>query len=383
MDTGGKKKITVAICYDFDKTLSPDDMQSQGFIQSLGFSEVQEFWKESNDLSENNDMDHILAYMYMMAIKSRGKNVFNKQILMDAGKKIAFFPGVEEWFNRINNYGRVRGIEVQHFIISSGLKEMIEGTSIGKEFHEIYASSFHYDEYGVAVWPAQVVNYTNKTQFLFRIEKGALGVNDSKINDFVKPEDYVVPFRNMVYIGDSDTDIPCMKLVNTKGGYSIGVYDPDKNDRSKVFKMLNDSRIKYFVPADYREESALDRLVKEIIDRTEDNEKLVGFHNECLHEMQTAEIGKSNDDKAKENLINKLEDSDSFRTTHRIIQELASYKDWTDLQRNKLIHIALSNHQVTYILGDPDVKEFFKDICNGLGDNKGEEVKELLQLMKE
>lgn len=91
MDKGEKNKITVAICYDFDKTLSPDDMQSQGFIQSLGFSEVQEFWKESNDLAENNDMDRILAYMYMMAIKSRGKQVFNKQTLMDAGKKIAFF----------------------------------------------------------------------------------------------------------------------------------------------------------------------------------------------------------------------------------------------------------------------------------------------------
>lgn len=227
MDKGEKNKITVAICYDFDKTLSPDDMQSQGFIQSLGFSEVQEFWKESNDLAENNDMDRILAYMYMMAIKSRGKQVFNKQTLMDAGKKIAFFPGVEEWFERINKYGRARGIEVRHFIISSGLKEMIEGTSIGKEFTKIYASSFYYDKDGVAVWPSQVVNYTNKTQFLFRVEKGALGVNDQKINDFMEPEDYEVPFRNIVYIGDSDTDIPCMKLVNSKGGYSIGVYDPE------------------------------------------------------------------------------------------------------------------------------------------------------------
>lgn len=165
------KETILAICYDFDKTLSPDDMQAQGYIQSLGY-EVSDFWAESNRLSEENDMDQNLAYMYMMATKSRGKLIVNRERLRLDGSKVVLFPGVESWFCRVNAYGAKKGVTVEHYIISSGLKEMIEGTKVAGEFKKIYASSFYFDDDGVAVWPAQVVNYTNKTQFLFRIEKG-------------------------------------------------------------------------------------------------------------------------------------------------------------------------------------------------------------------
>lgn len=270
-------KPVIAICYDFDKTLSPDDMQAQGYIQSVGY-EVESFWKESNGLAEENDMDQNLAYMFTMIQKAHGKFVFNRQALMDYGAKVQLFPGVETWFKRIREYGEAKGVIVEHYIISSGLKEMIEGTIVAKEFEKIYASSFYYDNCGVAQWPAQVINYTSKTQFLFRIEKGTLDINDPGVNDYFEPENIRVPFRNMIYIGDSDTDIPCMKLVNSYSGHSIGVFNPETNDKSKVYKMLKDNRIKYFAPADYTENSELDKLVKVIIDRTASNEKLMSIH---------------------------------------------------------------------------------------------------------
>jgi 2-hydroxy-3-keto-5-methylthiopentenyl-1-phosphate phosphatase len=257
----------LAICYDFDKTLSPDDMQAQGYIQSVGY-DVADFWKETNRLAEENEMDQNLAYMLKMVREAEGNIVFNRKTLQDYGSRVTLFPGVEDWFSRIREYGKSRGVIIEHYIISSGLREMIEGTAVAGEFEKIYASSFYYNERGIAVWPAQVINYTNKTQFLFRISKGVLEVNDPSVNDPVAPEALRVPFRNMVYIGDSDTDIPCMKLVNSNGGHSIGVYNSETKDKSKVHKMLRDRRIKYFVPADYREGGELDMLLKAIIENT-------------------------------------------------------------------------------------------------------------------
>ena len=275
------KLPVLAICYDFDKTLSPDDMQAQGYIQSVGY-DVADFWKESNLLAHENEMDENLAYMYLMIQKAKGKVLFTRGTLASYGAKVELFPGVTEWFDRITAYGLEHGVIVEHYIISSGLKEMIEGTAVADKFKKIYASSFYYDANGVAKWPAQAVNYTNKTQFLFRIQKGVLGINDSGVNDFVQPEQIRVPFRNMVYIGDSATDIPCMRLVNTNGGHSIGVYNGDK---TRVQKMLRDERIRYYAPADYREGQQLDTLVKAIIDRTATNEVLENAHVACKNDQ--------------------------------------------------------------------------------------------------
>lgn len=260
-------KPVLAICYDFDKTLSPDDMQAQGYIQSVGY-DVAEFWRQTDILAKQNEMDQNLAYMYMMVREAVGNLVFSRKTLAEYGSHVSLFPGVEDWFSRIREYGAERGVIVEHYIISSGLREMIEGTRVAGEFEKIYASSFYFNDRGIAVWPAQVINYTNKTQFLFRISKGVLEVNDTAVNDPVAPEELRVPFRNMVYIGDSDTDIPCMKLVNSNGGHSIGVYNSETKDKSKVHKMLRDRRIKYFVPADYREGGELDMLLKAIIENT-------------------------------------------------------------------------------------------------------------------
>lgn len=279
----------LAICYDFDKTLSPDDMQAQGYIQSVGY-DVEKFWQDSNALARENDMDSNLAYMWKMVQESEGKMVFSKEKLAEYGSHVQLFAGVEAWFERIRAYGRDHGVMVEHYIISSGLKEMIEGTRMAREgaFEKIYASSFFYNERGVAKWPAQAINYTSKTQFLFRIEKGVLDVNDPGVNEYFPPEEIRVPFRNMVYIGDSDTDIPCMKLVNTYGGHSIGVYDPRTGDKAKVHRMMRDKRIRYYAPADYTAGSELDLLVKAIIDKTAVYEVLEKRYFEDLAEMHRA-----------------------------------------------------------------------------------------------
>lgn len=370
-------KPVVAICYDFDKTLSPDDMQAQGFIQSVGYN-VADFWKESNGLAEQNGMDQNLAYMFTMMKTAHGNFIFNKKSLNDYGAKVTLFPGVDNWFDRIRKYGDEKGVIVEHYIISSGLKEMIEGTRVADEFEKIYASSFYYDDSGVAQWPAQVVNFTNKTQFLFRIEKGVLDINDSGVNDYFVPEDIRVPFRNMIYIGDSDTDVPCMKLVNSNGGYSIGVYDSKTNNKSKVYKMMHDNRIKYFAPADYSENTQLDKLVKAIIDRTIFNEALESIHYENEKEFEKNNDSIDAEQKEKRNLIISLESSSSFATTHTIIEQLIKYDSWTDFEKDWLIDIADSNSQVWAILKDVDVKNFYKSVLTGMKQlsDKAEKIKE-------
>ena len=274
----------MAICYDFDKTLSPDNMQAQGYLQAIDYEDQDRFWAESNALAAERDMDPTLAWMFLMLRKARGKEIFRKDMLESYGARVKLYPGVREWFSRVRGYGDAEGVIVEHYILSSGLREMIEGTEVAGEFEKIYASSFCYDEDGVAVWPAQVVNYTGKTQFLFRISKGVLDVNDDSVNDSFAPEDIRIPFRNMVYIGDSETDIPCMKLVNSYGGYSVGVYDPDTGSKDRVLRMLAENRIRYFEAADYTEGSGLDRLIKLIIAKTASSERLEEVHCRSMKE---------------------------------------------------------------------------------------------------
>lgn len=266
------------------------------------------------------------------------------------------------------NCGKEHGVIVEHYIISSGLKEMIEGTEVASSFEKIYASSFYFNDRGIAEWPAQVVNYTNKTQFLFRIEKGILDVNDSRVNDYFSPEELRIPFRNMIYIGDSDTDVPCMKLVNSYGGHSIGVYNPDTKDKQKVYRMLKDNRIKYFAPADYSEGNQLDLLVKNIIDRTVTNELLEEKSFACKKEQIDVFLSEKNDNNVQKrrNLIISLSESRNFQTTHTLMKDLIEISDWTQDEINILLDIALENHPVRYIINDPDIKLFYKQLISKL-----------------
>lgn len=259
------RKNVIAIMYDFDKTLCGKDMQEYTFIPNLGL-EALEFWKEADILRKDNKMDQVLAYMYLMFKKMVDNNrSLKRQYLNDMGKNIELFPGVEEWFIRINEYGKEHGMEIEHYIISSGLKEIIEGTSIGKYFKEIYASEFYYNEDGNAVWPRIAVNYTNKTQFLSRINKGVLDISDdASLNKKMFDNDRRISTSNMIYIGDGYTDVPCMKLTKDGGGISIAVYT-DKTEKTAE-SLLSDERINYMTLADYREGSEIDKIVKKTIE---------------------------------------------------------------------------------------------------------------------
>lgn len=241
--TEEKGLARMAICYDFDKTLSPDDMQTFTLIPSFGMKK-EEFWEESNKLAKENLMDNNLAWMFQLLQYSRAKRLpIRKSYFHDIGAEVPLYKGVEKWFGRINEYAGKRGIEVEHYIISSGLKEIIEGSKIAPEFKRVYASSYLYSPDGVAEWPAQAINYTNKTQYIFRIAKGYFEEYDERVNDSMSSDQLYIPYENIVYIGDSATDIPCMRLVKSKGGFSIGVFDPEKNARKKVYQLYSDGRI--------------------------------------------------------------------------------------------------------------------------------------------
>lgn len=358
------EKPIIAICYDFDKTLSPTDMQAQGYIQSIDF-DVKAFWEESNNLAENNDMDQNLAYMYKMVQEPIGKFYLTREKLENYGSKVELFPGVDSWFDRINEYALNLGMEVEHYVISSGLKEMIEGTTIAKNgaFKKIYASSFYYNEKGVAVWPAQVVNFTGKTQYLFRISKGVLDVNDSGVNEHFDIDKLRIPFRNIIYIGDSDTDIPCMKLVTTNGGHSVGVYDVVSKDKTKVQKMIRDERISYYAAADYRDGEELDAIVKAIINRTAQNERLERMKSTYLEETNQVYDGMTEEQRKRGGLIIDLENSRSFTSTHTIIGKMKDC-NWDRKEKEKLYSIACHNTQVNWIIKDSDVKAFYTKLLS-------------------
>lgn len=254
----------IAIMYDFDKTLCTKDMQEYSFLPNLGI-DAGEFWKEANQIRDDVKMDQVLTCMYLMFKKTIDSNRSLKRgYLNKIGDDIELFPGVLEWFDRINAYGKSLGFEIEHYIISSGLKEIIEGSKIGDKFKYIYASEFFYNEDGNAMWPKLAVNYTNKTQFLIRINKGILDVSDdNRLNDRMLENDRRISTSNMIYIGDGFTDVPCMKLTKEHGGVSIAVYTDKNYDTAK--KLLADDRINFMVPSDYREGSEMDEIMKKTI----------------------------------------------------------------------------------------------------------------------
>lgn len=266
-----KKLIPMAISYDFDGTLAPGNMQEFDFIPALNMGS-NEFWKSVKDLAKKHEMDEILAYMQVMLEKARGAKVpVRRMDFKNFGANIQLFAGVKDWFKRINGYARGRGVRLEHFIISSGIREMVEGTPIYKEFKKVYASGFMFDHNDVACWPALAMNYTTKTQYLFRINKGSLDVHDnSVINKYVPKDQRPVPFENMIFVGDGETDIPCMRLVKDQGGHSIAVYNPGKHGAKKrAEQLIKDGRATLIATADYQEGGAIDLAVKAIIDKIE------------------------------------------------------------------------------------------------------------------
>ena len=264
-----QKKPIVALIYDYDGTLSPGNMQEFGFIQAVGKT-ADEFWRMSDSIAIGQDASNVLAYMKLMFDEARRNGIkLRREDFMRFGQDIQLFDGVREWFSLINRYGEEHGVRIEHYINSSGLKEIIEGSPIAHEFKHIFAGTFIYDANGEAEWPGISVDYTTKTQFLFKISKGIFSARDNKqVNDSMAEDKKRIPFSHMIYFGDGDTDVPCMKIVGMFGGHSIAVFDPD-NERKKAAaaKLKRQGRVAFAVPAVYTQESAAYRVVTAIIDK--------------------------------------------------------------------------------------------------------------------
>lgn len=279
-------KPIVAIMYDFDKTLCTRDMQEYTFIPSLGI-QPDDFWSGTGEIASKEQMDSVLTYMYCMITESQqsGKP-FTREDLVECGKHIEYLPGVEEWFERVNRYGEDAGVRVEHYVLSSGLKEIIEGSSIAKFFKKIFASEFLYDsQTGNPIWAKMAVNYTNKTQFVYRINKGVLDIsNNVDVNASRPDDDRRVYFNNMIYIGDGLTDVPCMKLVKQSGGHSIALYQNGQKD--KVQPLLKHERVDWIFEADYRKDKALDQAMHDLICKLGVDNTLIRLNKSQLKEIQ-------------------------------------------------------------------------------------------------
>jgi hypothetical protein len=258
----------VAMVYDFDGTLAPGNMQEFGLLKALGYDNPNDFWNLCDQLSKTNDAGSIAVVMYALQAAARQAGIpFTRQGLREYGRAVSFFPGVEEWFDKVNAYAAQIGVEVKHYINSSGIKEMVEGCAIAKHFEKIYACTYLYDSQGEVCWPAVVVDYTKKTQFLFKISKGVLEVSDKvRVNEYMPEDERPVPFERMIYFGDGETDVPCMRTVKTEGGYSFAVYGNEKK-QSVAQQLLSEGRVNFACEADYTEDGEIMKKVRHILDK--------------------------------------------------------------------------------------------------------------------
>lgn len=268
------KNTRLALIYDFDKTLSPRDMQEFHLIKSLGYDNPIDFWKECDEFSHKHNCDGILSYMYLIVKKNKN---LTKQDLINEGKYIELYKGVNTWFKRINEYGKKHHVNVEHFVISSGLTDIIKGTPIAKEFKKVYACCYVYDKDGTVLWPSRLVNYTMKTQYLFRINKGVLAeTNDEDLNSSTPETEKYIPINNMIYFGDGSTDVPSMKVVQQNGGVTVAVFG-DETKKNKAEQLYTDKRANFFVKADYSKGSRIEKIVQGIIDSIEVRNKLEDY----------------------------------------------------------------------------------------------------------
>jgi len=272
------KKPICAILYDFDSTLAITDMQNFGFIPAMGMSK-EEFWARTGKFSAETGCEKILSYLYVMKEVAEEKGIkLDKAFLQECGKSIKFFPGVTTWFERINEYGKEHGVKVEHYLVSSGNKEIVEGCQIASEFKVIYGCEYVFDkETGIAIWPKLAINYTQKTQYFFRISKGVYDATDDVGVNEKKP-DRRIPYSNIVYIGDGMTDIPSMIIVKNNGGKSIAVYPKGKEDR--VASLYENGRVNYSCVADYSSGKDLEKVLKLIIQGIAINESLRSRENQ-------------------------------------------------------------------------------------------------------
>ncbi|QOC24151.1 haloacid dehalogenase-like hydrolase [Wenzhouxiangella sp. AB-CW3] len=263
-----------ALVYDFDGTLAAGNCAEHGLFPALGIEDADAFWSNVTAQAKERDGEQILTYLGELALAARNadrKEELRPERLRIHGAEIKLFPGVRDWFQRIDAFAAKQGLNIAHFIVSSGLEDMILGTPIAHHFRQVFACRYHYDQdTGHAKWPSVAINYTTKTQYLFRINKGiANRWDDAAVNQYIEADQRPFPFRRMIYFGDGDTDIPSMKLVKQQGGFSLAVFDENhwqkKTTRDKIGKLIAEDRVSYVVPGNYTRGSQLDVTVKGLL----------------------------------------------------------------------------------------------------------------------
>lgn len=267
-------KPTVALIYDFDGTLSPCNMQEYDFLKDIGIKNKRDFWAEVDALVKTHNASNILCYMKLMIDKSRmaGKSI-RREAFVEYGKSVELYKGVEEWFDVVEELAKKYDVLVEHYINSSGLKEMIEGTRIASKFKQIYACSFLYNVDGIAEWPAVAVDFTAKTQFLFMINKGVTNISENYMVNEYKPEsERPIPFSHMIYFGDGETDVPCMRMVKQAGGNSIAIYRSTSKDKKELAKkLIHENRVNFACAADYTKGKEIYKIVESILSQIKSN----------------------------------------------------------------------------------------------------------------
>ena len=263
------KHNTIALVFDFDGTLTPQPMQEYTILPEIGIKKGKVFWSEVHQEAIKTGGEEIVTYMRLMLKKSQMRDYpVTRKRLMSLGQKIEYYPGVKTFFNRINKYmkSNYKGIELRHYLISAGLKEIIDGCEIAKYLYKVFASEYYYNEYNQAVFPKVIVNDTLKTQFIFRINKGKENLHEN-INEYMPTENRPIPFQNILYIGDGLTDVPCMTVIRKNEGASIAVYKPySPKGKSTCKELVSAKRADFMSKADYRNGSELDKIIKLLLD---------------------------------------------------------------------------------------------------------------------
>jgi hypothetical protein len=275
-------KKTIALVYDFDGTLSPRPMQEYSFLPQLGIKAA-DFWAECTKIARAENADPLITYMHLMYKKAKEKGIrVDRKDLVAQGAAVELYPGVTTWFDEIDAYVRARagieGVVVKHYLVSSGLTEIIEGTSIYPKFANVFASEYWFDAYDLP-FPKRVITDTGKTQYLFRINKG-MEDQFASINTHMPEAARPIPFSNMIYFGDGETDVPSMALLKKNGGHAIAVHGPVETARAskkkapaahsgetKCIELFRAGRCDFYAEADYREGSALFKRTCLLLDR--------------------------------------------------------------------------------------------------------------------
>lgn len=277
----------IAVVYDFDGTLTPQPMQEYTVLPEIGIKKGKKFWDAVRKESLKTGGEEIVTYMRLMIEMSEQKHYpVTPKVLKSLAKNIDYYPGVKTFFKRVNDYVKTElsfDVELRHYIISAGLKEIISGASIAKYFYKIFASEYYYDEYHKAIFPKVIVNDTLKTQFIFRINKGKESLHEN-INLYMPPKLRPIPFQNILYIGDGLTDVPCMTVIRKNGGFAIAVYKPGDSKGLKICKeLVKAERVDFIAEADYRSKKELDQLVKLLLNNIVEG---IRYHKEAFKQSK-------------------------------------------------------------------------------------------------